>query len=129
MARRAQAAARAGDGDGIASGGAGNSPRRYFGCSASLATPGPCVDFDALYAAIRDQKIDRASARAQVRELLPRIRDDFYAHGGKDGTPHPVDRPTYDRSIHVLTEAVRKSRVGNSEKTDALKRLATFSRS
>jgi hypothetical protein len=54
--------------------------------------------------------------------------DYSYAHGGKDGTPHPVDRKTYDQSIHVLTEAVRRSRVGNTEKTDALKRLATFAR-
>jgi len=51
-----------------------------------------------------------------------------YAHGGKDGTPHPVDRTTYDKSIHVLTDAVRKSRAGETEKTEALKRLALFSR-
>jgi hypothetical protein len=54
--------------------------------------------------------------------------DYSYAHGGKDGTPHPVDRPTYDTSIGVLTDAVRKARGGDTEKTDALKRLATFSR-
>jgi uncharacterized protein len=54
--------------------------------------------------------------------------DYSYAHGGKDGTPHPVDRETYDRSIHILTDAVRKSRVGNVEKTEALKRLSTFAR-
>jgi hypothetical protein len=54
--------------------------------------------------------------------------DYSYAHGGKDGTPHPVDRPTYDTSIEVLTDAVRKSRVGEIEKTDALKRLATYAR-
>jgi hypothetical protein len=52
--------------------------------------------------------------------------DYSYAHGGKDGTPHPVDRPTYDRSIEILTDAVRKSRIGNTEKTDALKRLSLF---
>ena len=55
--------------------------------------------------------------------------DYSYAHGGKDGTPHPVDRPTYDTSIAVLTDAVRKARVGETEKTDALKRLAGFARS
>lgn len=55
--------------------------------------------------------------------------DYSYAHGGKDGTPHPVDRPTYDTSIAVLTDAVRKSRVGDTEKTDALRRLATLTRS
>jgi hypothetical protein len=54
--------------------------------------------------------------------------DYSYAHGGKDGTPHPVDRPTYDTSIALLTDAVRKARLGNTEKTQALKRLATFDR-
>ena len=70
---------------------------------------------------------------ADATTLPPVLKDrswaDYsYAHGGKDGTPHPVDRDTYDRSIAVLTDAVRKSRVGNTEKTDALKRLSTFSR-
>jgi murein DD-endopeptidase MepM/ murein hydrolase activator NlpD len=59
------------------------------------APANPCVVFDALYAQIRDQKIDRAAALARVRELLPRIRDDFYARGGKDtpsgGERFPVD--------------------------------------
>ena len=45
-----------------------------------------------------------------------------------DGTPHPVDRATYDTSIHVLTDAVRKARVGDTDKTEALKRLAAFDR-
>jgi len=52
--------------------------------------------------------------------------DYSYAHGGKDGHPFPVDQITYDQSIHVLTDAVRKSRIGNSEKTDALRRLASL---
>ena len=56
----------------------------------------------------------------------PKWADYSYAHGGKDGTPFPVDRDTYDRSIAVLTDAVRKSRAGNTEKTDALRRLADF---
>src|SRR5204862_3963767 len=53
-----------------------------------------------------------------------RWADYSYAHGGKDGHPFPVDRETYDRSVNVLTEAVRKARIGDSDKTDALKRLA-----
>jgi hypothetical protein len=57
-----------------------------------------------------------------------RWADYSYAHGGKDGTPHPVDRKTYDTSIEVLTDAVRKARVGSTEKTEALRRLATFDR-
>ena len=54
--------------------------------------------------------------------------DYSYAHGGKDGTPHPVDRQTYDTSIAVLTAAVRKARLGETDKCDALKRLALFDR-
>lgn len=50
--------------------------------------------------------------------------DYAYAHGGKDGTPFPVDRETYDRNIALLTEAVRKARVGQNEKMNALRRLA-----
>lgn len=50
--------------------------------------------------------------------------DYSYAHGGKDGHPFPVDRSTYDRSIAVLTDAVRKARIGETDKCDALKRLA-----
>jgi hypothetical protein len=57
-----------------------------------------------------------------------RWADYSYAHGGKDGTPHPVDRATYDTSISVLTDAVRKARVGETDKSDALKRLAAFGR-
>ena len=53
-----------------------------------------------------------------------RWADYAYAHGGKDGTPFPVDRATYDKSIAVLTDAVRRARVGDSVKTDALRRLA-----
>jgi uncharacterized protein len=50
--------------------------------------------------------------------------DYAYAHGGKDGTPFPVDRETYDRNIAILTDAVRKARIGQNEKMGALRRLS-----
>jgi peptidoglycan LD-endopeptidase LytH len=40
--------------------------------------------FDRLYAQIRDQKIDRTATAERTRELLPRIKDDFYVRGGRD---------------------------------------------
>src|SRR5688500_4120096 len=44
---------------------------------------------------------------AVLSHLSKRSWADYsYAHGGTDGTPHPVDRATYDRSINVLTDAV-----------------------
>jgi hypothetical protein len=49
-----------------------------------------------------------------------------FAHGGKDGTPFPVDRRTYEQTIMVLHDALEKSKVDYSEKIRALKRLAAF---
>ena len=49
-----------------------------------------------------------------------------FAHGGKDGTPYPVDRTIYDRTIDFLRESVNKSKLQLSEKQHALKRLHRF---
>jgi uncharacterized protein len=46
-----------------------------------------------------------------------------FAHGGKDATPYAVDRKTYDQTIHILGEAVRKTRLAPDEKRRALGRL------
>lgn len=48
-----------------------------------------------------------------------------FAHGGKDGTPYPVDRKTYTKSITFLREAVNKAKLGHYEKLRALKRLSS----
>lgn len=49
-----------------------------------------------------------------------------YAHGGKDGHPFPVDRPTYDRNIAFLEQMVARARLEPLEKDNALKRLKRF---
>jgi hypothetical protein len=64
-----------------------------------------------------------AAAEAPA-SLKRRWADYSYAHGGKDGHPFPVDRPTYDQNINILLDAVRRAKVGETDKTDALKRLA-----
>lgn len=46
-----------------------------------------------------------------------------FAHGGKDGTPYPVDRDTYDQTIAVLTQALRRTRISPIDRDRALKRL------
>jgi len=48
-----------------------------------------------------------------------------FAHGGKDATPYAVDRKTYDETIHILGEAVRKTKLTAKEKNAALTRIAT----
>jgi len=51
-----------------------------------------------------------------------------FAHGGKDGTPFPVDRVTYDRTIDTLHRAMAQAHIDRSEKVDALKRLSRFAK-
>lgn len=46
-----------------------------------------------------------------------------FAHGGKDATPYPVDRPTYDQTIEILSNAVRKTSLNPTDKDKALRRL------
>lgn len=70
-------------------------------------------------------------ALALISDLVHGARASFrdpvrfsFAHGGKDGHPYPVDRPTYDRSIDVLRRAVQRARIGRTEKLHALRRLS-----
>lgn len=69
-------------------------------------------------------------ALALISELIYQtpysIRDPAtysFAHGGKDGTPYPVDRKTYEQSISFLSEAIKKARLGYYEKLHCLRRL------
>ncbi|HKJ59812.1 MAG TPA: DUF763 domain-containing protein, partial [Halobacteriales archaeon] len=47
-----------------------------------------------------------------------------YAHGGKDGTPFPVDRERYDRSIEYLQVTLDRLEVDRETRRKALARLA-----
>lgn len=48
-----------------------------------------------------------------------------FAHGGKDGTPFPVDRQTYDRTIEIFEKALNGARgVDRSERVKAFRRLS-----
>jgi hypothetical protein len=49
-----------------------------------------------------------------------------FAHGGKDGHPYPVDRENYDKSIEILHRALQKTKVGDTEKIAAFKRLRAW---
>lgn len=52
-----------------------------------------------------------------------------FAFGGKDATPYPVDRATYDKSIAILKSAVSKSRLDPFEKRKIVSRLDNNHRS
>jgi uncharacterized protein len=67
-----------------------------------------------------------AAAVARDRHRDP-VRFSF-AHGGKDGTPFPVDRQNYENTIEVLGRAINRSDVDRPEKVKAFKRLADFAK-
>jgi uncharacterized protein len=46
-----------------------------------------------------------------------------FAHGGKDGHPFPVPIKVYDETISTLQTAVHKSKLGQTEKQQAIKAL------
>jgi hypothetical protein len=46
-----------------------------------------------------------------------------FALGGKDGHPFPVPLKTYDESLGFLRNALDRAKLGDTEKTDGLKRL------
>src|SRR5262245_15288337 len=49
-----------------------------------------------------------------------------FAHGGKDGTPFPVDKLTYDKTIEILNKAINRAAIDLSDKVNAFRRLAAF---
>ena len=48
-----------------------------------------------------------------------------FAHGGKDGHPFPVPLNTYDETLSILKTAISRSKIGNSDKSKAIKSLTT----
>ncbi|HXS00765.1 MAG TPA: DUF763 domain-containing protein [Pyrinomonadaceae bacterium] len=51
-----------------------------------------------------------------------------FAHGGKDGHPHPVPLKTYDESLNFLRKSLDAAKVGQTDKVDGFKRLDRFVR-
>jgi len=49
-----------------------------------------------------------------------------FAHGGKDKTPYPIDKSLYQTSINILETAIKKAKLGYTDKLKALRRLYNF---
>ncbi|MCC8153344.1 MAG: DUF763 domain-containing protein [Tannerellaceae bacterium] len=50
-----------------------------------------------------------------------------FAHGGKDGHPFPVPTKVYDETIDVMDKAIYQARLGEKDKSEALKNLSRIS--
>jgi len=51
-----------------------------------------------------------------------------FAHGGKDGHPHPVPLKTYDESLRFLRSSLQAAKLGHTDKLDGFRRLERFAR-
>jgi len=51
-----------------------------------------------------------------------------FAHGGKDGHPHPVPLKTYDESLRFLRTSLDAAKLGHTDKLDGFQRLDRFVR-
>jgi len=51
-----------------------------------------------------------------------------FAHGGKDGHPHPVPLKTYDESLRFLRTSLDAAKLGHTDKLDGFRRLDRFVR-
>ncbi len=49
-----------------------------------------------------------------------------FAHGGKDGHPHPVPLKTYDESLGFLRSSLDAAKLGRTDKIDGFRRLERF---
>jgi hypothetical protein len=68
-----------------------------------------------------------------ISELLygekPSWRDPVrysFAFGGKDGVPFPVERRAMDEATQILEHAIGKSRIGEKDRIDSIRRLREF---
>ncbi|MDL2224519.1 DUF763 domain-containing protein [Bacteroidales bacterium OttesenSCG-928-M06] len=50
-----------------------------------------------------------------------------FAHGGKDGHPFPVPLKVYDETIEIFDKAIHQAKLGEKEKSDALRSLSKVS--
>lgn len=50
-----------------------------------------------------------------------------FAHGGKDGHPFPVPTRVYDETIEIFDKAIHQAKLGNKDKSEALKNLSKIS--
>jgi hypothetical protein len=115
-------------------------PRRHYISAADVNTGRLLKTFNTIHEAhprsfrdlleIRGVGPRTMGALALVSELVYSAPPSFtdparfsFAHGGKDGYPFPVDRPTYEHSIDFLKTCIDKAKMGDREKLDTFKRL------
>ena len=105
---------------------------KRLGKTISLASSGKPESFEKLLS-IKGVGPRTIRALSLVSELIYGAKPSFedparytFAYGGKDGTPFPVDQKIYDEALGILERGIIKSRISQSEKIQAQKRLRPF---
>jgi len=95
----------------------------------TIATQSDLKDFENLVA-LRGVGPRTIRALSLVSELIYGAKPSYedparytFAHGGKDGTPFPVDRKTYDTLLQIMERGIKKSGMNVRERDKALVRL------
>ncbi len=81
---------------------------------------------------LTQQEIETIRALSLVSEIIYGARPSYedparysFSVGGKDGTPFPVDKATYDKTLEIMEKGIRISQISSREKVAAQKRLNT----
>ncbi len=79
---------------------------------------------------LTQQEIETIRALSLVSEIIYGARPSYedparysFSVGGKDGTPFPVDKATYDKTLEIMGKGIRISQISSREKVAAQKRL------
>jgi uncharacterized protein len=106
---------------------------KRLGAVLALAHDNPVPDLETLLLleGVGPRTIQSLTLVSEIIHGTPSRFDDparfSFAHGGKDGHPFPVPITVYDDSIRVLDQAVRNAKMGEKDKSDALKQLSKVS--
>jgi hypothetical protein len=100
-----------------------------LGAALALAHEHSCEDFESLLLlkGVGPRTVQSLALVSEVIHGTPsRFKDPArfsFAHGGKDGHPFPVPEMVYDETISVLEKSIQKARLGEPDKSVALKNL------
>src|SRR5207244_4394693 len=90
------------------------------------------ADFESLLGepGVGPQTLRSLSLIAELVYHAPASRRDpaaySFAHCGKDGHPYAVNRALYDANLERLRDTIRLAKIGQADKTEAIKSLAVF---
>lgn len=103
---------------------------KRLGAALALAHERGCADMESLLL-LEGVGPRTIQSLALVSEIIHGTASRFtdparfsFAHGGKDGHPFPVPEKVYDNTISVLETALQKARIGEKDKSDALRKLS-----